>query len=139
MDPYIINGDTYGDRRGTVAFVNDFSFEDVERFYIVENSPENPIRGWQGHKYDTKYFYCIVGSFEVSYVKIDDWGNPSPLLEVQTEILTKDNSRILCIPAGHANLIKSLEPGSRLMSFSTLSLNKVEGDDVRYDVNTWPV
>ena len=139
MEVNLIKGAIFSDERGSVSFMNDFKFNEIERFYIIENSDLHPLRAWQGHKLDNKNFYCIAGSFQVSYVKVDDWENPSLSLKVESVILTVKNSIILKIPAGYANAIKSLEKGSRLMSFSTLPLEKVKEDDIRYDNNTWQI
>lgn len=139
MEPKIIQGKTFSDNRGSVAFVNDFKFHDIERFYIISNSDQQPVRAWQGHKLDAKNFYCIQGSFRVCFVKIDNWENPSSDLEVQSVILKANESKVLHIPAGFANAIVSLESGSRLMSFSTLPLDRVKDDDVRFAPDTWDV
>lgn len=139
MEPKRIEGSIYKDERGSVAFVNDFKFTDIERFYIIENSKEHPVRAWQGHKLDCKNFYCIQGSFKVSYVKIDNWENPSVDLKVESVILKANESAVLHIPAGFANAIESLEENSRLMSFSTLPLSRVQEDDVRYEKNKWKI
>lgn len=137
MEATLISGAVYTDDRGSVSFVNDFKFSNINRFYIIENSEKHPIRAWQGHKLDCKNFYCVAGSFQISYVKIDNWENPSPNLKVESVVLKATQSDVLKIPAGYANAIKSLEKGSRLMSFSTLPLNQVVDDDVRFPVNTW--
>lgn len=139
MEVNLIKGAIFSDERGSISFMNDFKFSEIERFYIIENSDLHPLRAWHGHKLDNKNFYCIAGSFQVSYVKVDDWENPSLSLKVESVILTVKNSIILTIPAGYANAIKSLEKGSRLMSFSTLPLEKVKEDDIRYDKNTWKI
>lgn len=137
MEANLIQGNIFSDERGSVSFVNDFKFSDIDRFYIIENSETHPVRAWQGHKLDCKNFYCIQGSFKVSYVKIDDWESPSSSLKVEHAILEAGKSNVLKIPAGYANAIQSLETGSRLMSFSTLPLEQVKNDDVRFDKNTW--
>lgn len=139
MLPFIIQGNNYKDNRGAISFVNDFSFDNIVRFYIIENSEENELRAWQGHKLDTKYFYCVKGVFQVSYVKIDNWENPSSSLTVESVVLDETDSKILCIPLGYANAIKSLTAGSKLLSFSTLPLDMVKDDDFRYDKNFWVI
>jgi dTDP-4-dehydrorhamnose 3,5-epimerase len=139
MIPKIINGGKFSDHRGTISYVNDFSFSDVERFYIISNSDENPIRAWQGHKLDSKNFYCIAGSFKIHFVKVDNWENPSRDLLIETVIVSVSDSKIIHIPAGYANAIQSLEKGSKLISFSTLPLENVNEDDVRYDSNYWKI
>ncbi|MBB1194902.1 hypothetical protein DNC80_14625 [Flavobacterium sp. SOK18b] len=139
MIPKIIQGGSFSDHRGTVSYVNDFSFKDIERFYIITNSEEHPLRAWQGHKIDAKNFYCLSGSFRIHYVKIDNWENPSKDVTIETVILTTSESKILHIPAGYANAIESLEPNSKLLSFSTLPLDQVKEDDVRLDAEYWEV
>lgn len=137
MEPKIIQGGNFSDHRGNISYVNDFSFEDIERFYIISNSKENPIRAWQGHKLDTKNFYCISGSFNIHFVKIDNWENPSKDLTIESVFVSESDSKIIHIPAGYANAVESLEENSRLISFSTLPLGNVKEDDVRYPLDYW--
>ena len=137
MTPQLIEGGNFSDHRGTLSYVNDFSFKDIERFYIISNSDTHPLRAWQGHKLDAKNFYCLSGSFRIHYVKIDNWENPSKDLTIETVTLTESESKMLHIPAGYANAIESLGQDSKLISFSTLPLSNVSEDDVRYDANYW--
>ena len=137
MKPKIITGGNFTDHRGTVSYVNDFSFNGIERFYIISNSDAYPVRAWQGHKLDSKNFYCLSGSFRIHYVKIDDWEHPSKDLTIETVTLLASESKMLHIPAGYANAIESLESHSKLVSFSTLPLHNVSDDDVRYEANYW--
>ena len=137
MTPQLIEGGNFSDHRGTLSYVNDFSFKDIERCYIISNSDTHPLRAWQGHKLDAKNFYCLSGSFRIHYVKIDNWENPSKDLTIETVTLTESESKMLHIPAGYANAIESLGPDSKLISFSTLPLSNVSEDDVRYDANYW--
>lgn len=139
MIPKIIKGGNFSDHRGTISYVNDFSFAAIERFYIISNSDKNPIRAWQGHKLDAKNFYCLRGSFKIHFVKIDNWENPSKHLKVEALTVSELDSKIVFIPAGYANAIESLEKDSKLMSFSTLALSNVHEDDVRYDSNYWEI
>jgi len=137
--PRLIEGGIYTDDRGHISFVNDFKFDTVERFYIIENSEENPVRAWQGHKIDHKYFYCLQGVVKVHYVKIDNWESPSKNLKVESTILKAMESNVFHIPEGYANAIQSLETGSKLISFSTLPLGRASEDDVRFDSNMWKI
>jgi len=137
MIPKLIAGGNFSDHRGTLSYVNDFSFKDIERFYIINNSDAHPVRAWQGHKLDAKNFYCLSGSFNIHFVKIDDWDNPSKDLTIETVTLAATESNMLHVPAGYANAIQSLEPDSKLISFSTLPLSNVTEDDVRYEANYW--
>lgn len=139
MKVTINSGNIFKDERGSVSFVNDFKFNNIDRFYIINNSEENPIRAWQGHRLDCKNFYCVHGSFKIYFVKIDNWLSPSSDLIVESIILNDTNSQILTIPAGYANAIQSLEIGSKLISFSTLPLNQLINDDFRFDKSTWKI
>lgn len=134
MIPKIIQGGNFSDHRGTISYVNDFRFDDIERFYIISNSDENPLRAWQGHKLDSKNFYCLSGSFKIHFVKIDNWENPSKDLKIETIVVTSLESKIVHIPAGYANAIESLETNSKLMSFSTLPLKNVNDELQKYFV-----
>ena len=139
MIPKVIQGGNFSDHRGTISYVNDFSFENIQRFYIISNSHENPIRAWQGHKLDSKNFYCVSGSFKIHFVKIDDWDKPSKDLTIETFILSEGDSKIAHIPAGYANAVQSLEINSKLISFSTLPLINVKEDDARYPSDYWNI
>jgi dTDP-4-dehydrorhamnose 3,5-epimerase-like enzyme len=139
MNPEIIEGGNFSDSRGTISYVNDFSFKDIERFYVITNADENPIRAWQGHKVDAKNFYCISGSFKIHFVKIDNWENPSKDLNIETITMNASESKIVHIPAGDANAIQSLETNAKLISFSTLPLANSKDDDVRYASDYWKI
>ncbi|QSW87472.1 WxcM-like domain-containing protein [Flavobacterium endoglycinae] len=137
MKPKVIEGGNFSDHRGTISYVNDFNFKDIERFYIISNSDENPIRAWQGHKLDSKNFYCVSGSFKIHFIKIDNWEKPSKDLTIETVIVSEFDSKIVHVPAGYANAIESLEKNSKLISFSTLPLANVKEDDARYPSDYW--
>ncbi len=139
MRPKVIKGGRFEDHRGSISFVNDFNFSDIERFYIISNSQEYPLRAWQGHKLDAKNFYCLSGSFKIHFIKIDNWENPSKDLIIETIFVSESDSKIVHIPAGYANAIESLEENSKLMSFSTLPLINISQDDVRYPLDYWSI
>lgn len=135
--PQLIKGGIHTDCRGQLSFVNEMKFDTIERFYIISNSEENPLRAWQGHKIDNKYFYCIQGIIKVHFVKIDNWESPSKDLKVESVFLSATESAVLHIPEGYANAIESLEVGAKLISFSTLPLDRTSEDDVRFDSDMW--
>jgi dTDP-4-dehydrorhamnose 3,5-epimerase-like enzyme len=137
--PKLIKGGIHTDWRGQISFVNDMKFDAVSRFYIISNSEECPLRAWQGHKIENKYFYCIQGVVKVHYVKIDNWERPSKNLKVESVVLSTNESNILYIPEGYANAIESLELGAKIISFSTLPLERVTEDDVRFDSDMWAI
>jgi dTDP-4-dehydrorhamnose 3,5-epimerase-like enzyme len=113
------------------------NFDEIVRFYIISNSAENPVRAWQGHKIDNKYFFCIQGAIRVHFVKVDHWESPSKDLKAESVVLSAVESNVLHIPEGYANAIESLEEGSKLMSFSTLPFDRTGEDDVRFPSDMW--
>ena len=127
--PRLIEGGIHTDSRGQISFVNGMVFEEIVRFYIISNSEEQPLRAWQGHRMDNKYFYCVQGQIRVHFVKVDDWEFPSKELLVESVLLTANESKVLHLPEGYANAIESLEVGSKLISFSTLPLDRTAEDD----------
>ncbi len=137
--PRLIEGGIHTDHRGQISFVNGMVFDEIVRFYIISNSEEQPLRAWQGHKIDNKYFYCVQGSIRVHFVKVDNWESPSKDLPVESVLLSANESKVLHLPEGYANAIESLEPGSKLISFSTLPLDRTHEDDVRFSMEMWEI
>ena len=76
-ETHIINGGLAVDDRGEIAFVNDFHFESVKRFYMVSNHKQGFVRAWHAHKHEAKYVFAVAGAALVGAVKIDDWEKPS--------------------------------------------------------------
>ncbi len=135
--PELIEGGSFTDERGTVAFVNDFDLKDVRRFYTITHPETETVRAWQGHREESKWFYCLRGSFRVAVVKIDDWENPSDKLPASSFTLNESESQVLFVPPGFANGFRALKPGSELLVFSDKSLDESAGDDFRFDKNLW--
>ncbi len=137
MKPFSVPGGTFSDPRGRIDFVNDFHFEGVKRFYIIENIDTRFVRAWQGHREEKKFFYVLSGSILVAWVKIDDWVNPSSDLKAESIILKSDEPRILIIPPGYANGMRSLEPASRMMVMSDHHLAASLDDKIRFPADLW--
>jgi len=136
-EPKLIQGAISVDDRGEVGFVNDFDFSGVKRFYTVNNHRQYFIRAWHAHKKETKYVTVIQGAAIVGAVKIDQWENPSKDLQVHRFILTEKNPAVLYIPHGHANGFMSLSPDTRMIFFSTATVEESQGDDFRYEAFYW--
>ena len=133
----IIQGDTHTDHRGKIRFVNDFSFKEIKRFYVITHPEIDVIRAWQGHRIETKYFFAAKGSFLVNWIKIDDWRAPSKELEIRVKMLSDQHSEVLVVPRGHANGFRALEPHSELIVFSDKCLKDSLEDDFRYPADYW--
>lgn len=133
----VIQGEIFRDHRGQISSLNDFRFEGVERFYFIHHPDTQVIRGWHGHQFEQKWFYCVKGSFTLALVEIDDWENPSPGLQPQIFSLSENDSRIVCVPAGYANCLKAGQADSVLLVFSGKRYPEALSDSWRYDAHRW--
>ncbi|WP_452218527.1 WxcM-like domain-containing protein [Lacinutrix undariae] len=135
--PQLIEGDTFVDERGTLAFVNAFDMRDVKRMYTITHPNTHIVRAWQGHKTETKYFKCIHGRFLIALVKIDDWAQPSADLIAETFVLDAIKPQVLQVPKGYANGFKALDAGSQLLVFSDQTLEAAQDDQFRFSSDFW--
>lgn len=132
-----IDGEIFTDERGSIASVNGFDAEAIRRFYIISHPDTDVVRGWNGHQFERKWFYCIKGAFRLAIVKIDNWNNPSPTLKPEIFRLSATKSRIVAIPAGYASCMKADEPGSIIMVLSDKTLSESAQDSWKFDKNLW--
>jgi dTDP-4-dehydrorhamnose 3,5-epimerase-like enzyme len=130
--PKLITGGISVDDRGFVSFVNDFSFVGVKRFYTVENHEKGFIRAWHGHRKESKYVYVACGSVRIGAVCLSTH-------EIHTYYLSAIKPCILFIPAGYANGFQSLTETTKIMFFSTSTLEESLDDDERYPFDTWNI
>ena len=128
----LINGGVSVDDRGSVRFVNDFNFEGVKRFYQVENHSRGFIRAWHGHKKEGKYVYVVNGSALIGVVNMESE-------EISKFVLSSQTPKVLWIPPGHFNGFKSLEENTKILFFSTSTLEESLGDDIREDHDKWNI
>jgi dTDP-4-dehydrorhamnose 3,5-epimerase len=133
----LIKGEIFNDARGQISSLNDFRFDDVQRVYFIHHPDSTVIRGWHGHQFEQKWFYCVKGSFTLALVKPDDWENPSKDLQPEIFHLSEKESQILCVPEGYANCLKARTDNSVLMVFSGKILSEALTDSWRYDSNLW--
>lgn len=135
--PTITEGGLAIDDRGQLVFANDFDFKKVKRFYLAENFTLDTIRAFHGHLKEEKWVLVVSGSAIVAAVEMDDVKNPNKKNEVNRFILSEKTPRILHIPAGYANGFRALEPGTKIMFFSSSALEESKGDDYRFPANYW--
>ena len=135
--PYVIEGASAVDDRGEVAFVNDFHFEGVKRFYTAANHRSGFVRAWHAHRRESKYVIAVSGAAVVAAVAIDNWEHPSKNAQVHRFILSAQKPAVLYIPAGYANGFMSLTADNKLIFFSTSTFEESRNDDVRYDARYW--
>ncbi|MFR2510408.1 WxcM-like domain-containing protein [Odoribacter laneus] len=133
----VIEGEIFRDDRGQISSLNEFRFKGVERFYFIYHPDVNVVRGWHGHQYEKKWFYCVKGAFTLALVKIDNWENPSPSLLPEIFQLSDQKSEIICVPEGYANCLKAQESGSILLVYSGKIFQEALKDSWRYDKKLW--
>jgi dTDP-4-dehydrorhamnose 3,5-epimerase-like enzyme len=132
MKPNLIDGNLFVDDRGTLRFVNDFNFNNVKRFYQVENHRSGFIRAWHGHKKEGKYVFVSSGSALIGVVNMETE-------QIEKFVLSSKKPRVLWIPPGNYNGFKSLEENTQIMFFSTTTLEESLGDDIREDFDKWNI
>lgn len=137
--PRLLEGGLAVDDRGSVAFVNAFDFEGIKRFYVVSNHRQDFVRAWHAHRREAKYVTVVSGAAVVAAVRIDDWERPPRDAEVHRFVLTSAKPSVLFIPPGHANGFMSLTSDTKLMFFSTSTVEESRDDDIRFDARHWNV
>ena len=138
-EPRLIEGGLRIDDRGQVAFVNDFDFPGIKRFYTVANHRAEFVRAWHAHKYESKYVTALSGTALVGVAKIDNWEAPAKDLYVHRFVISAAMPAILCIPDGFAHGYMTLTSDTKLMFFSTATLEESTNDDFRYDARYWDI
>jgi dTDP-4-dehydrorhamnose 3,5-epimerase len=137
MKPELLRGDLSVDDRGEVSYVNGFDFADVRRFYSVTNHRAGFVRAWHGHRHEVKYVLAVGGAALVCCIEIDDWDDPSDDLEVARFVLTDRKPAILRVPAGYVNGFMTLTDDTKLVFFSSSTLEESSGDDIRFPARRW--
>lgn len=135
--PQIIEGGLAVDDRGQLTFANEFSFSGVKRFYMVENFSTDVIRAWHGHKKEAKFVFVPQGSAIVAAVEMDDEKAPSKSNQVNRWVLSARKPFIVYIPAGYANGFRPLEDGTKIIFFTTSTIEETKGDDYRFPPDYW--
>ncbi len=136
-EPFVMEGGLGVDDRGEVGFVNDFHFDGVKRFYTVSNHCAGFVRAWHAHRREAKYVTVVQGAAIVAAVAIDNWQSPSKDARVHRYVISAGKPAVVFIPAGYANGFMSLTADTRLVYFSTATVEESRGDDVRFDARYW--
>lgn len=137
--PRLILGDAAVDDRGEVTFVNDWWFDGVKRFYVITNHRPGFVRAWHDHKREAKYIHVIQGAAIVGLVAVENWDQPSRTLDVHRYVLSSRRPAVLCAPPGYANGIMSLSGDTKVVVFSTMTLEESLEDDYRFDARLWDI
>lgn len=131
----LISGGSYTDHRGTLQFLNDFDMSTVKRFYTIEHPDTKIKRGWRGHRIEQRWFYVLVGSFQIETVQIDNWDSPSKHLPIESIILTAESNCVLQLPAGYATCLQALQTNSKVMLFADYEITHAVLDDHLWSVD----
>lgn len=132
--PHIIKGDLFKDNRGKLFSCNEFNMSNVKRLYVIENFDSNYIRGWKGHKIETRWFFAIRGSIIINTILISDLENSHPSPELKTFILNEDNLNVLEVPPGFATSIKQYSNGDRICVFADYEIGVSGDENLRWDL-----
>nr|WP_251040628.1 WxcM-like domain-containing protein [Chryseobacterium sp. ISL-6] len=130
----ILKGNRHEDLRGVITYNNEFDASIIKRIYTIENHSTEFIRGWQGHKIETRWFACINGSFEIDVIEVDNFKNPSKDLTINKYILSSETLTYLHVRGGCLTAIKSLEEGSKLLVLADYGLGEID-DEYRFELN----
>ena len=137
QEPKLLEGQCSVDDRGQLTFCNTFDFKGVKRFYMVENHSTQVIRAWHGHMKESKVLFVVSGAAIAAAVKLDDSKNPGKDHPIHRFVLSSKKPSLLYIPAGFANGFRFLEKGTKLMLFSSSSLEESKNDDFRFPHDYW--
>jgi len=133
----LIKGGIAVDDRGSLRFVNDFDFSGVKRFYQVENHRRGYIRAWHGHKIEGKYVWLASGSALIGVVALD--AKPGDLSTSKKFVLSDKSPSILWIPPGFYNGFMNLEENTKIIYFSTSTMDEAKDDDIRQPYDMWDI
>ena len=136
MKPELTQGGLHTDARGVLRFCNDFDLSAVKRFYTIANSAEQPVRGWIGHKKETKWFFPVRGKtvIEVERFGQDLQDGQDCVGEVTAKfVLVAEAPRVLKVSPG--NWFKIVQDGNaEVMVFSDCKVGEFENDDFRREL-----
>lgn len=137
--PRLITGARHLDARGSLLFNNDLNLSKFQRMYIINNSADQPFRGWHGHEFESKIFLALSGLIRFGAVRVKDWSNPDKSEVPQVAELRADSLDAFFVPGGYANGILSLEPGSQALVISSSTLSESLVDDYRIESTFWEI
>jgi len=136
-EPTLIPGGFAVDDRGQLSFVNGFAFEAVQRFYMVENFTTEVVRAFHGHLKEEKFLLVVKGAIIAAAVQFGDPANPNRNAKPHRFVLSDRQPQILHVPAGYANGFRAIEPGTRVIFFSSATLEESGKDDFRFPFDYW--
>lgn len=130
MDAELIDGGTHADARGVLRFCNGFDMGEVRRFYTIANSVEQPVRGWIGHRRETKWFFPLKG---VTRIVVESMAAGEGADGVrQAYLLDAQAPQVLKVPGGNWFCIEQ-DGDAEVQVFSNCRVGEFPNDDFRKD------
>ena len=127
----LIQGGIHADDRGSLRFCNDFDISLVRRFYTIANSAERLVRGWIGHKRETKWFFPLKGTTEIVVEPMGDFNAERQSgREAERFVLKEEDPKVLRVPSGNWFCIKQ-DGRAEVMVFSDCKVGEFANDDFR--------
>ena len=131
MKPEFIQGGIHTDKRGVLRFCNDFDMSAVKRFYTISNSVEYSVRGWIGHRMETKWFFPLKGMTEIVVEPMGDFNAEIQSGgEAERFVLDANEPKVLKIPSGNWFNIEQ-NGNAEVMVFSDCKVGEFANDDFR--------
>ena len=125
--PSVIKGGVHVDARGVLRFCNDFDMTSVKRFYTISNSQTQPVRGWIGHRKETKWFFPIKGT---TFITVESMSESAGANDSKRFNLSAAAPAVLKIPGGNWFCIEQHDE-AEVMVFSDCLVGEYEKDDFR--------
>ena len=129
MNVEFIQGGSHSDVRGTLRFCNDFDMSAVKRFYTIANSAAEPVRGWIGHKKETKWFFPLKGTTTILVEPMDSAAKNAANSKY-VFVLEEEKPSVLKVPPRNWLCIKQ-DGTAEVIVFSDCKVGEFENDDFR--------
>ncbi|WP_209329505.1 WxcM-like domain-containing protein [Lunatimonas salinarum] len=134
-EPLLLKGGIHADERGNLLYNNELpklGF-DIKRYIIIE---PRGMRGWHGHRRESKLFTVVNGLVKILLIKPDDWENPSSDLPV-SEYLLSGNGDTLFVPGGYLCGMRCLSENGSVLVCSDKSLEESLNDSYKFSPDYW--
>ena len=129
MNVEFLQGGSHSDVRGTLLFCNDFDMSAVKRFYTIANSAAEPVRGWIGHKKETKWFFPLKGTTTILVEPMDSAAKNAEVAKVAF-LLDSGKPSVLKVEPGNWFCIEQ-DGTAEVIVFSDCKVGEFENDDFR--------
>ena len=124
----LIQGGVHADDRGMLRFCNGFAMSPVKRLYTIANSAERPVRGWIGHRKETKWFFPVRGLTAIDLEPMDGtFAANDKVIRITLEASTPS---VLKVAPGNWFCIRQ-DGNAEVMVFSDCEVGEYENDDFR--------